>query len=151
MKEDIIYEIRHLHPKNIRFLIKIAFEQGENTMDPITLAITSALAKLSENVIADAYQALKAAIAHKCGIDSDVAKAVENLEKKPESAGRIETLREEVVAAKVDQDPDLVKTANALLSKLRDFPDAQTIINQTVRGNQNIFSGTGNVTGTNKS
>jgi len=120
-------------------------------MDPITLAIIGALSKLSENVIADAYQALKAAIAQKCGVDSDVAKAVENLEKKPESTGRIETLKEEIVAAKVDQDTDLVKAANELIAKLKDFPDAQTIINQTVKGNQNIFSGTGNVTGTNKS
>jgi hypothetical protein len=119
-------------------------------MDPITLAITGALAKLGESVIADAYQALKAAIAQKCGVDSDVTKAVENLEQKPDSTGRLETLKEEVVAAKVDQDPDLLKAANALLSKLKDFPAGQTIINQTVMGNKNIFSGTGNVTGTNK-
>jgi hypothetical protein len=119
-------------------------------MDPITLAITGALAKLGESVIADTYQALKAAIAQKCGVDSEVTKAVENLEKKPDSTGRLETLKEEVVAAKVDQDPDLLQAANALLSKLKDFPAGQTIINQTVTGNKNIFSGTGNVTGTNK-
>jgi hypothetical protein len=120
-------------------------------MDPISLAIIGALAKLSEGVIADAYQALKAAIAHKCGLESDVVKAVENLEKKPDSTGRKETLQEEVVAAGVDQDPGLVKAANALLSKLKEVPEGQTIIKQTVRGNQNIFSGTGDVTGTNKS
>jgi HetE-like protein len=120
-------------------------------MDPITLAVVSALAKLSENVIADAYQALKAAIAQKCGVDSDVTQALENLEKKPDSNGRIETLKEEVVAAKIDQDQDLLNAAQALLSKLKDVPGGQTIINQTITGNQNIFSGTGNVTGTNKS
>ena len=120
-------------------------------MDPITLAIIGALSKLSENVISDAYQALKNAIAHKCGVDSEVVKAVQNLEKKPDSKGRVETLQEEVLAAKIDHDPELLKASNALLSKLKDFPEAQTIINQTVTGNQNIFSGTGNVTGTNKS
>ena len=120
-------------------------------MDTITLAIIGALSKLGENVISDAYQALKDAIAHKCGTESDVIKAVQNLEKKPDSKGRIETLQEEVAAAKIDQDPDLIKASDALLSILKTFPEAQTIINQTVTGNQNIFSGTGNVTGTNKS
>jgi hypothetical protein len=56
-----------------------------------------------------------------------------------------------VVAARIDQDTDLLNAANLLLSKLKEFPEGQTIINQTVTGNQNIFSGTGNVTGTNKS
>ena len=116
-------------------------------MDPIALAIISALANLGESVIADAYEALKAAIAHKFGVESDITKAIKNLEKKPESSGRKETLKEEVIAAKVDQDTDLVEVANALLLKLKDLPDGQTVINQTIKGNKNIFSGTGNVTG----
>src|SRR5262245_16819512 len=119
-------------------------------MDPITLAIIGALAKLSDNVIMDAYTALKAAIAHKCGVDSDLAKAVENVEKKPDSAGRKETLKEEVAAAKADYDPDLLKAAENLIAELKNLPDGQTIINQTVTGNENIFSGTGNVTVTKK-
>jgi hypothetical protein len=119
-------------------------------MDPITLAIIGALAKLSENVVADAYQALKAAIANKCGVDSDVAKAVEEIEKKPDSAGRKETLKEEVVNAKIDRDPELIKLANALIERLKELPDGQTVINQTVTGNDNIFSGSGSVTVSNR-
>jgi hypothetical protein len=122
----------------------------EKALDPITIAIVGALAKLSENVIADAYQALKAAIADKCGIDSDVAKAVEEIEKKPDSSGRKETLREEIVNTKIDSDPELIKLANALIEKLRELPGGQSVINQTVTGNNNIFSGSGNVTVTDK-
>jgi hypothetical protein len=120
-------------------------------MDPITLSIVGALSKLSENVIADAYQALKAAIAQKCGVDSEMIKAVDNLEKKPDSPGRIETLKEEVTAARLEEDPDLIKAADHILSTLKDFSNSGTVVNQTVTGNQNIFSGTGNVTGINKS
>ncbi len=104
-------------------------------MDPITLAIVNALGKLSENVINDAYQALKAAIAHKCGVDSDLVKAVESLEKKSDSAGRKETLSEEVAAANADKDPDILKAAQILLDKLEDRPSSSTIVNQQARDN----------------
>jgi len=115
-------------------------------MDPITVAIVGALAKLSESVISDAYQALKMAIADKYGVDSDVAQAVEEIEKKPDSAGRKEILREEVASAKIDKDPELLRLANALIEKLKALPDGQSVINQTVTGDNNIFSGSGNVT-----
>jgi hypothetical protein len=68
-------------------------------MDPISLAIIGALSKLSESVIKDSYEALKAAIARKFGIDSDISHAVDQLEKKPESTRRLETLKEEVETA----------------------------------------------------
>ena len=47
--------------------------------------------------------------------------------------------------SKVDQDEEIVKAAAALLEKLKALPGGQQIIQQTVTGNQNIFSGTGNV------
>jgi hypothetical protein len=119
-------------------------------MDPITMAILGALAHLGESVIKDAYDALKVAIAQKCGVNSDVTKSIENLEKKPNSAGRKETLREEIALTKVDKDPNVLKSAENLLEKLKSFPGEQQIIQQTVIGNGNIFSGTGDVKVTNK-
>ena len=118
-------------------------------MDPISLAIVAALGKLGENVIKDSYEALKAAIAHKCGVDSELAKAVATVEKKPDSAARKEILKEEVAAAKLEQDPEILRAAHALIAKIKELPDGQTIITQTVTGDKNIFSGTGNVTVTN--
>src|SRR5689334_17499960 len=109
-------------------------------MDMITLAIVGALAKLSETIIADAYQALKAVIVMKWGVDSDLSKAVKEVEKKPNSLGRQETLKEEVAAAKADQDPDLLKAAEVLLSKLKNQPDRELNLNQNVTGDRNIFS-----------
>lgn len=114
-------------------------------MDPITLAIVGALAKLSEIVIKDGYDALKSALSKKFGAASDLSKAIENVEKKPNSRGRKETLQEEVSVLKADKDPELVKLAEALLNKIQDLPGGKNIVSQTVTGNQNIFSGTGNV------
>jgi len=120
-------------------------------MDPITVAIFGALGKLSVDAINESYQALKAAIAKKYGVKSDIAKAVDGVEKKPDSAGRKETLKEEIANAKIDNDPELLKLANVLIEKIKKLPNGQTVINQTVTGNNNIFSGSGNVTVTNKS
>lgn len=119
-------------------------------MDPITLAITAALGNLGAKVINDAYDALKAALQHKFGIDSDLVGAVEKLEKKPDSEARKGMLKEEVANTKADQDPELKQTAEALIEAIKSQPGGaeavQQIINQTVTGDHNIFSGSGDVT-----
>lgn len=118
-------------------------------MDPISLAIvaavTAGVAKVGEQAIADAYAGLKELLKRKFGAESKVVKAAEEVEANPQSKNRPGTLSEEVVAAKADQDPEILKAAEALLSKLKETPGGQTIINQTVPGNGNIFSGTGNI------
>jgi hypothetical protein len=115
-------------------------------MDPITTAIIASLAKLSEPVIKDSYNALKNLIVSKFGKGHDLAKAVEDVEKKPDSVGRKETLREEIAASEIDKDEEILKVANALIEKLKAQPGGQQVIQQTVSGNQNVFSGTGDVT-----
>lgn len=115
-------------------------------MDTILAAIIAALGKLSETVVKDGYEALKAVIRRKFGKDSNLSDAVEKLEKNPTSTGRKETLKEELVAAKADQDTEVVKSAQALLEKIKELPGGQQIVQQTVTGNQNIFSATGDVT-----
>ena len=117
-------------------------------MDTIFTAIVSSLGKLSEEVIKDAYNALKGIIIKKFGKKSDLTGAIENLEKKPDSTGRRETLKEEIVAAKADQDDEVIKVAEALIEKLEAQPGERTTVQQTVIGNQNVFSGTGKVTAT---
>jgi hypothetical protein len=114
-------------------------------MDPISTALVAALGKLGETAVIDAYNALKAALKKKFGKHSDLADALEGLEKKPESSGRRETLREEVVAAGANQDREIIKVANALIEILKAQPGGKKIIQQTVTGDQNIFSGTGDV------
>jgi hypothetical protein len=119
-------------------------------MEPITTsivaAVTAGVAKVGGQAITDAYTGLKELLKRKFGAESKLVKAAEEVEANPQSKSRPATLNEEVLAAKADQDPDILKAAEALLVKLKETPGGQTIVNQIVTGNQNIFSGTGNVT-----
>ena len=123
-------------------------------MDPITMAIVSALAagigagvpKVAEQAIVDGYNTLRSALKERFGEDSDVVEAVEKLEAKPNSTGRQTTLHEEIKDSKADQDPDLIIAAEALVAKIKDLPGGQTIVTQVVEGDSNVFSGTGDVT-----
>ena len=115
-------------------------------MDVVTSAVIAALSLLSEPLIKDAYDRLKAALAGKFSKESDVVQAVARLEQKPDSAGRRETLREEVVASQADTDEEIVRAAQALLDRLKTHHGGQQVVQQAVTGDRNVFSGTGDVT-----
>ena len=114
-------------------------------MEIISTAIVGALAQLGEAVIKDSYNALKKLLQKKFGPQSDVVTAVAQLEQKPASAGRAAVLEEEIRSTGACHDADLIKAAEALLDKFSAKGGRQTIVQQTVSGNRNIFSGSGNV------
>jgi hypothetical protein len=117
-------------------------------MDPITLAIITALANLSQTAIQDAYIAFKAALQKKYGIKSELLESVNKLEQKPDSKARQNVLQEEVANAQADQDPKLLQVANELLEKLKALPETKINITQDVniKGDRNIVTGQGDVT-----
>jgi len=126
-------------------------------MDPITTAILAALAagavsgatKVGEQVIADAYAKLKELLGKKFGAKSKVVKAVKDLEANPKSAARKEVVKEEVAAAKADQDKELLQAAQALIKSVKALPGGIQII-QTAIGDQNIqIAGDGNTVNVN--
>ena len=117
----------------------------EIEMDPISVALIAAVTKLAESGIQDAYEGLKKLIVKKFGGRHALTKAVQDLETKPASAGRRETLQEEVTASKAAGDEELLAAANALLEQLKKLPGGQQLVQQTVTGDHNIFSGSGNV------
>lgn len=100
-------------------------------MDPITAAIVAAasagvisgLTEVSKTAITDAYSKLKALLTKKFGGESDVVHAVNEVEDKPDSAGRKATLQEEVAAVKADQDQEVLHAAQALLQLLQASPE----------------------------
>jgi hypothetical protein len=114
-------------------------------MDPISTAILAGLAKLAEPAIKDAYEGLKSIIIKKFGPHHEVVKAVESVEKKPDSSGRRETLREEIDGSKADSDAEILAAARTLLEKLQQQPGGQETIHQVVTGNRNIFTGRGDI------
>jgi hypothetical protein len=65
-----------------------------------------------------AYYRLKSALERKCGVESDLVKALEMLEQRPASGARIAVLEEEIAVAQVEQDPEIVALAEALLKEL---------------------------------
>ena len=50
--------------------------------------------------------------------------AVEQLEKKPDSAGRKETLHEEIAAVKADRDSEILQAAQEILHQLQSLPES---------------------------
>ncbi len=114
-------------------------------MDPITIAIIAAVGAglaqgvqtVSGNVLVDAYNGLKGLLKRKFGGDSDVAKAVDAVETKPNSEGRKQTLQEEVVAAQADKDPEILQAAQALIEQIKAQPGGAAHI-MNIQGNQNV-------------
>ncbi len=109
-------------------------------MEPITTVILSALAagaaagvtEAGTKLVVDGYEALKAALKARFGADSELAGAVAGLEKNPDSDGRKKTLDEEIVAAKAQEDPELVALARALLAQIESQPGGAQHIQNAV-------------------
>lgn len=119
-------------------------------MDPITTAIVAALSvgavsgltETSKTAITDAYTKLKDLLAKKFGAKSDVVQAIDQLETKPESVGRKETLREEITVVNAEQDNEVLAAAQRVLAlvHLQQADLSKFIIqnNAPVQGQQNI-------------
>jgi hypothetical protein len=90
-------------------------------MDPVAIITAlsagtiAGLTDTAKTAISDGYNKLKGLLTKKHGKDSDVVQAIEKLEAKPESKGRKETLVEEIVAVKAEQDKEIIAAANQIL------------------------------------
>lgn len=112
-------------------------------MDPISLAIITAIAagvtaasgKVAEQAVVDAYNGLKSLIKRKFGDNSEVTKAVEGVEARPESDARKAALKEEVELAKASDDAEIVKAAQELLEKIKQQPGGAQQVQQIASGN----------------
>jgi hypothetical protein len=109
-------------------------------VDPITAAVIFAVGKLGERVINDGYNALKAVLSRKWGANSDLMNAVYQVEKKPESIGRRNSLSEEVLATNAHQDTEVLKIAQDLLNIIQVSSNI-SIPNAQQTGDRNILVG----------
>jgi len=95
-------------------------------MDPLAMIVTAlaagaaATAKdVAGQAIRDGYAGLKALLIRKFGSQADVEDALQSVEQKPDSEPRQDVLKEELAAAKADQDTELVKQAQTFLELLK--------------------------------
>jgi hypothetical protein len=124
----------------------------EKNMDPITTAIVAALSsgvlggltEASKTAITDAYGKLKMLLTKKFGGESEVIHAVNEVEAKPNSAGRKAMLQEEIAAVKADQDQEILLLAQTLLAQVATQPGGKEYV-QKAMGDYNIqVQGSGN-------
>ena len=111
-------------------------------MDPITTAIVTALGQLGTSVVKDAYEALKAAIVHKCGVKSDLVETIDNLEKKPDATNILKSLEEEITTSEVGQDEEVRQSAQNLLQVLSvEKPDLGGKFQVDIENSQGVVIG----------
>jgi len=92
-------------------------------MDPITTAILAVLPGLASDTLKDAaksaYEGLKAVIRRKWGEAAPISKAIKAVEEDPTSKAQAGVLAEKVEAVKANQDADVLKALQELLTALK--------------------------------
>jgi hypothetical protein len=91
-------------------------------MEPITTAIIAAvsvgavdgLKDTAKVAISDAYAGFKRLILSKKGMNSPVVKAIQDIEEKPSSSGRRQTLDEEIKEANIGNDKEILHAIKTL-------------------------------------
>jgi hypothetical protein len=92
-------------------------------MDPITTAITAVLPSLASDTLKDAvksaYEGLKAVIRRKWGERAPIINAIKAMEEDPTSKAQVGVLAEKVEAAKANEDTDVMKAVQELVTVLK--------------------------------
>ncbi len=119
-------------------------------MDPISAAFiaaitagaTSALQDTAKKAIADAYDGLKSLLHRNHPETPDLNTALTSLQSKPASPNYQAAVAEEVKAAAIDKDPELLASAKALLAMLQTLAPALQNT-QTATGSYIVQTGPG--------
>ena len=124
-------------------------------MDPVSLAlitalgagVTGSITTATQTALVASYRALKDRLLTKIGsTHPEVAQALAKLETTPTSQARQAVLVEEVTAAQLPQDLELVKLAQMLLEQIPQAPAGSQIISHV---QNSAISNTGTATNNN--
>lgn len=105
-------------------------------MDPVTAAVVAAIAagaaaaaeSVTSEAVNDAYRALKGLVVSKLGDRADVDGAIRGIEKRPQSESRRSVLAEELSAAHVNEDVEIVRECERFSRLLEDAKATSTSI-----------------------
>ena len=115
------------------------------SMSVILTAIVSALAKLAEPAVKDAYDEFKSVLRRKASAhEARIAEKVKEVEDKPQAEGRKAVLQEALKDAGLDRDAEVLELAKKILALAGSGEDGVSVT-QTITGNENVFSATGDV------
>lgn len=101
----------------------------------VAVILAPGMSMIGQEAVQDAYTALRAAIQARFGEAHDLPKAVEQLEKKPDSAARRAVVDEEIQMARAEEIPELRDLARALLETLQATSTTSGSM-QTAQGSQ---------------
>src|SRR4051794_33978936 len=109
-------------------------------MEPVSTAIIAALSAgaasgvtdVAKKAIVEGYNDLKTLISKKFGTNTDVTEAIAELQAKPESPGRQQTVAEELNAVHASTDPELLHAAQSLLELIKALPQGEQHIQHAV-------------------
>lgn len=109
-------------------------------MDPLSAAIiaavTAGLVKgagdVSQKVLVDGYERLKALLARRFGDRSEVVQAVQGLEARPDSPARRDLVVEEVERSGAGNDEELLAAARDLLARIQEDPVRSASVQQAI-------------------
>lgn len=109
----------------------------------IATALANGLGNLAAEGVKSAYQHLKSLLQKKCNTRADLMEALDGLEKKPDSPGRKGILGEELGAAGVQHDAEILAAAKVLMEAVE---KVRPISIEVKGGIGHAISGTGAAT-----
>jgi hypothetical protein len=109
-------------------------------MDPLSAAIIAAVAaglvkgagEVSQKVLVDGYERLKALLGRRFGDRSEVVQAVQGLEARPDSPARRNLVVEEVQLSGAGNDEELLTVARDLLARIQEDPGPRASVQQAI-------------------
>ncbi|MCQ3976999.1 MAG: hypothetical protein DPW09_26515 [Anaerolineae bacterium] len=113
-------------------------------MDPFTSTIIGAIiggivSGITDKVAGETYQYLKTKLS-KLDKDGEMVKAIDNVEKEPNSESYIKALEKRIEAIEANKNPEVIETAQILLNRIENIY-GDKYVSQTIQDNKGIITG----------
>jgi hypothetical protein len=97
----------------------------ETITNALIAGVVAGVGPTAAQAVGDAYRGLKTMLILRLGLNSDAVTALDRLEKQPGAETRKASLREDLTAANLAHDGELIAAAQRVLEAVKDLPEAQ--------------------------